>query len=68
MALSEEQKQLIIDSALANRRTSVDGLSVERRSISELREALELIEDVEDTEPSNRFHISSFIPPGSLDG
>jgi len=69
MALSEAQKTQLINSLLASRKTSVDGLTVERRTASDIREAIDVVcDDLEATSPASRMHITSFDPPGALDG
>lgn len=69
MALTEAQKSAILNSALGSKRVSVDGLTTEKRSVSELREIVELCEDLnaESVAPTARIGMASMIPPGSLD-
>ncbi len=69
MALTQEQKDALVNALLANKRTSVDGLTVERRSAADIRDALEIVcDDLAETAPKERIHITSFDPPGALDG
>jgi len=69
MSLSEDQKTKLINASLAARKTSVDGLMTEKRSVSEYRELVELANDLDASKsPAERIHIGSIIPPGALDG
>ena len=74
MALTDAQKQQILDIALgeSSKSVAVDGLSsnVQQRSVSELRQILELVDDLDagTGSPAGRIGLSTIIPPGSLAG